>query len=234
MKVVPVADVSSRGNTAAASDDTLGSVIFNPACLTSVETLSFLVSHFEYVENTRYESLILAKPLASFSIGIAFGYMYSEDIPRTLIDPNEMFGFSYSGTYGNNWLTSAVMFAKRKENFSFGSSVKFIQENLAGDKTQIVGLNLGILYSLRNKLSLGLVLDNISSGVENTKKSEDMPVIAKFGSKYKNGNYAVITEFEYNSNEYYHLKAGMQIKLLKIITINAGYDYHRSIDVLGW
>lgn len=234
VKVVPTADVSSRGNIAVVADDILGSIIFNPACVSSVRTTSFLVSHYEYVENTKYESLILARPFKLFKLGLSSGYMYSENIPRTIIDLNQQFGYSLKGSYGNNWLTSAIIFAKQKENFMFGTSVRFIQENLAEYKTSFVGLNLGVLYMVTSNFSLGFVLDNLTSDIGEEKQTEEIPVVAKLGAKYVNEKFTIATELEYDSNQYYHFKVGSQIKLFSILTVNSGYDYHRSVEVLGW
>lgn len=233
LKIVPTADVSSRGNTAVAADDTLGSAMFNPACMSKVQTLSFLVSHFEYVENTKYESLLLVKPFNLFKLGFSCGYMYSENIPRTLIDPNQQFGFLHRGSYGNNWLTLAVMLAKQKDSFVFGTGLKFIRENLAGSETYLVGVTLGLLYKLTRNISLGFVLDNITANIEEKNQTEEIPVLAKIGCKFSTEKFVFITEFDCDTNQYYHFKLGSQLKLFNILTINVGYDYHKSVEVLG-
>jgi outer membrane protein OmpA-like peptidoglycan-associated protein len=178
---------------------------YNPAGLTQLRRSTLGLSHMEWFQGIRYESINYADKFDNLgAVGVDLGYLYMGDIPKTLETPTGDYDTNSSGTFGASDLMAGVSWAGSmfmREN-KIGVHVKVIQEAIDSSQSFSVGLDLGdqILLSKMRwyhesakegwavrliPSSLGISVRNLGTPVKYTYQNDPLPTVAAAGLAYQ-------------------------------------------------
>ncbi|MBI4538428.1 MAG: PorV/PorQ family protein [Gemmatimonadetes bacterium] len=128
--------------TALAND--ISSLYWNPAGLSLMQDREVMLSHIDYIADTRYTWFGVATPMgAERALGASVGVFGFDDQPEYTVDQPEGTGRTYSVTLSVMALTLSQQF---NERFSFGVTGKYINENLAGVTASTLAADIGTNY----------------------------------------------------------------------------------------
>ncbi len=135
--------VSMAGAYVAMAND--GSAVFwNPAGLVQIGRNELMVSHLDWLADINYEFLSYTHQLNNnIALGAFVGYLHLADMPVTTeYHPygNGEF-FSYS-----DLVTGLTASIRMTDRFSFGLSVKYVREDMAGLTMDTAMMDLGTYY----------------------------------------------------------------------------------------
>lgn len=127
----------------ALSDDASG-LYWNPAGIVRAEGTQFIFSHNEWVVDIKHEFAGLVYHLSpSDAIGVSFTALHMEDMAVT----TEFMPFGTGEYFTVGSLALAVTYSRQMtEQFSFGGTVRYIEETLDKLKMRGIMIDLGTLY----------------------------------------------------------------------------------------
>jgi hypothetical protein len=231
----------SGASVAMASDAT--TLYWNPAAAAQVNRNSLTISHIEWPVDIQYEYLGYIHHIPKLAtIGVSCGMLHTQDMEVTTVYHPTGTGeyFRYNDTF------IAFSFAKKMTTrFSFGASVKYIEEYLAGLKMGGWMIDLGTFYwtgfkSLRFAVSLvnfgpdlkpgGTYLKKTKEGgySENKYEAFSPPTTFRVGSAmdvYSSERYCITTSFQINHpvDNAENAVLGLDFGLLKHLHLRSGY-----------
>jgi outer membrane protein OmpA-like peptidoglycan-associated protein len=189
--------------TAVAND--VDASYYNPAGLSQLRRSTVGLSHMEWFQGIRYESIDYADKFDNIgAIGINLGYLYMGDIPKTLETSTGDYDTNSSGTFGASDLLGSISWAGSifmREN-KIGVSVKVIQESIDSSQSFSVGLDLGdqVLLSRMRwyrdaakegwavrliPSAVGISVKNLGTPVKYTYQNDPLPMMATAGLAYQ-------------------------------------------------
>jgi len=231
----------SGAAVALASDAT--TLYWNPAAAAQVTGNFLTISHIEWPVNIQYEYLgyIHHVPILG-TFGVSCGMLHTEDMEVTTVYHPTGTGeyFRYNDTF------IAFSFAKKMTTrFSFGTSVKYVEEHLAGLKMGGWMIDLGTFYwtgfkSLRFAVSLvnfgpdlkpdGTYMKKTKEGGLSETKYEAFspPTTFRVGSAmdvYSSEQYSITTSFQINHpvDNAENAVIGLDFGLLNHLHVRSGY-----------
>jgi len=137
-------------------------------------------------------------------------------------------GFGYAehflkGNFGIDWLEEGT--------HSLGIIVKGIESNIVGTyDAQAVGFDVGYLGQFRN-FAVGLAVNNFGSSLKFIDASDPLPVTFRGGFSYlwDYGNAKILLASDLlNQEQLWKARAGVEIKLLKMLALRAGWRFEPS------
>lgn len=239
---VGAAATSMSGASVAMARDAT-SLYWNPASAAHVGENSFTLSHIQWPVDIQYEYLGYIHHLNDvIMLGFSAGYLHMEDMEVTTeIHPTGTGEyFSYYDAFG------ALTFALKMTNrFSFGTSVKYVEENLAGIKMGGMLLDFGTFYwtgfrSLRFAVSLvnfgpdfrpdGHFNKRTKEGglTESSYEAFSPPTMFRVGTAMEvveTEDYSLTTSFQINHpvDNAENAVLGLEFGYLKQLYLRAGY-----------
>jgi len=235
------ATAMSGAAVAMAADAT--TLYWNPAAATQLPGNFLSVSHIEWPVEIQYEYLGYVHHFTDWgTLGVSCGMLHTEDMEIT--DEYHPTGtgeyFRYNDTF------AALTFAMKMTNrFSFGSSVKYVEEYLAGIRMGGWMIDLGTFYwtgfrSLRFAVSLvnfgpdlkasGRYLKKTKEGTLQEEKYEAFapPTTFRVGSAMEvisTPRYALTTAFQINHpvDNAENAVLGFDLALLQHLHLRTGY-----------
>ena len=216
---------------------------WNPAAAAQVEGNSLTISHIQWPVDIQYEYLGYIHHLGDvWTIGVSMAMLHMPDMEVTteLHPTGTGEYFRYYDTFG------ALTFGVNLTNqFSFGASVKYVEEGLADLKMGGWMIDIGTFYwtgfkSLRFAVSLSnFGPDMIPGGsyikttIEGEPKSENYeafspPTTFRVGTAmevYESENYALTTSFQINHpvDNAENAVLGLEFAYLKRLYLRGGY-----------
>jgi len=144
LKIGIGARATSMGGAFVSMANDASSLYWNPAGLVQIESNEGLASHIQWPVGIQYEFVGFVYQLTStLALGTSAGFLYSDDMEVT--DEYHPTGtgqyFSYSDFVG-----SLSLSIRMTDRFSFGTTVKFAQENLADLEMHTFLFDLGTFY----------------------------------------------------------------------------------------
>lgn len=206
------------GAVVAKSSDQL-SVLWNPAGLGRLENKEFVAdvsASMQYDRSLHY--LGYAQRLES-GIGFGVGLILSgvDDIDRVDVDGNIIGSGKY--TNSNVYLSGGKEF----DNFSFGASLKILQQEIMNESEVGFGFDAGILYDFEENLTLGAAFKNVGSKIGDAK----VDMVLQTGIYYKVSKIFGV-EFDFVRNferEESYIRVGGELDVVEnMFTIRAGAD----------
>ncbi len=148
LKINPDARSCGMGESNSATSDDLAATFLNPAGLTHLDTskIHLQVNHTNYISASNLDYFCIGKQLnkGTFLAGSLI-YLNSGTMPVT----TEFMPFGTGQTFRFTDLCLGISLARiLTDNFSFGVSAKFIQENVAGIHTRNVVADFGFQYDV--------------------------------------------------------------------------------------
>ena len=186
LKIDIGARAAAMSGASVAMAEDASSLYWNPAASAQLSGSSFYISHIKWPVDIEYEYVGYSQQLKDFgTLGFSAGYLHMEDMEVT--DEYHPTGtgefFSYHDAFAA--LTYSLKMTNR---FSFGTSVKYVEEDLAGVKMNGWLLDFGTYYWTGFK-SLRFAVSVMNFGT-------DIKPSGSFLKKNKSGAYS---EKEYES-----------------------------------
>jgi len=212
LKIAPGARAVGMGEAFVALADDATALYWNPGALTQIEGVQIAYMHNFWFQNISYDYIGYVQGFRNSEgerFGISIAMLNIGEIQRTLEDASG----NYAGT-GNTFnsydLAVALSYAwKMRENIGIGTSLKFIRSTIDDVDGYTVSADLGFLWVLTSKLSIGVNAQNS---------------ILPIAIRYYRGNTAVSASHSLPMN----IKAGAAYKFNNKLTL--GLDVNVPID----
>lgn len=170
LKVDTGARSAGMGGAFAAVADDASAVFHNPAGLALADRKEVMVSHAEWLEGIRNESLSYVQPAgAAWSLGAGAAMLFSGDIKR--YDRAGAAAGNFTESEGFVSLGAALALG---ENFSAGAALKKIFQKLDKESASAYAADAGLLYHDED-LRLAFVAQNAGSGLTLYREKFDLP-----------------------------------------------------------
>jgi long-subunit fatty acid transport protein len=162
-------------------------VYYNPAGLTYVYGREVMFTHIDMPAGVNYEFFGLAYPVSALSgvVGVGIYALTTGDILRT--DYNYPFGVDAAGNaqyFDAGDLAISLSYSRfLTDKFSFGITMKFVQENLELYQAKGLAADVGTCYNsgFRN-FKIGMVITNFGPDMKFIEKDFPLPINFKFGA----------------------------------------------------
>lgn len=242
LKIDVGAAATAMGGAAVAMASDATAMYWNPAATAQVNGNTLTMSHIEWPVDIQYEYLGYIHHLPIGTIGISAGMLHMADMEVTTEYHPTGTGeyFRYNDTF------AAFTYSLKMTNrFSFGTSVKYVEENLAGIKMGGWMIDLGTFYwtgykSLRFAVSLvnfgpdlkpdGTYLKKTKEGDYSEEKYEAFspPTTFRVGAAmdvYSAENYTITSSVQINHpvDNAENAVIGLDFMLLKMLHLRTGY-----------
>ncbi|MFA5780543.1 MAG: PorV/PorQ family protein [Elusimicrobiota bacterium] len=142
LRISPAAKTSAMAEAVTSLSENLASLDFNPASISNLPDYNFSFSHIEYFEDVNFEDMKFSTYIHKIrgNIGLILKYLSSKDVER-----------DERGIGRDEFLNSdtvvGISYARKIYPLDTGITVKYLNENLAGEKAQAFAADLGLLYS---------------------------------------------------------------------------------------
>ncbi|MCX7940335.1 MAG: PorV/PorQ family protein, partial [Endomicrobia bacterium] len=216
LKLEGSAKIAGLGGVVCGISDDVSSIFGNPAGLGLVNNKEISLMYGMLYEGIVYNNIGYVHPIrevGSFGVGLRY------------ISYGEIEGLDEYGNPTSNFtptdLAIIISYAKELNGFNLGGSIKYISSKIR-KTAQAVGLDLGVMKNglLDNKLSVGLVIQNLGTKIKYNTEEESLPMNIKIGCGYK-----VID----------NLLCGLDISLPNdndvVISLGGEYKYKVSDDI---
>jgi len=243
LKIDVGAKATAMSGASVAMADDASSIYWNPAAAAFVPDKSISISHIEWPVEIQYEYMSYIHHFSGFgTMGLSGGYLHMEDMEVTT---------EYHPTGSGEYFSYYDAFAslsyslKMTNRFSFGASVKYVEENLSGNKMGGWLLDQGTFYwtgfrSLRFAVSVvnfgkdlkpkGNYLKRSREGgyTKSNYESFSPPTTFRVGSAMEvidNNDYTLTTSVQVNHpvDNAENAVLGMEFGYLKKLFLRAGY-----------
>lgn len=162
--------------------DNVTAVYWNPAGLAQLKMRELSAMHLQYLVGVKSEYLGYAQPIGKGTLAGQISFLHSKSGRRD--DKGNTIGefWDYEGIltlgYGR-WLNSVL---------SLGINLKTIYTRFDTDEASGIAFDIGCLYKTPIEgLGIGIVLQNIETGLRYTDQSESMALNLKIGTSYRFG-----------------------------------------------
>lgn len=155
------------GESVVAVVDDISALYWNPAGAVLDEHNSIMVAHGEWLVDMKHDFLAATYHLSSADlVGFSVISLRTDDMPIT----TELQPFGTGEYFHYSDLALGVTYARKMTSqFSFGTTVRYVQENLAALKIQTVLFDLGTYYATGLGTSrIGVAVSNFGSDVAPT------------------------------------------------------------------
>ena len=231
--------IAMAGTQYGAENDAF-SPFYNPALFANAYQKEIGFMHNQYFEDIKQEVFTYVHPMRHygnfaaglnyFSYGSIDGYD-SSGTPTGGKSASDMaLNFSWSK------LQNFTVRSWKLNNFSTGASLKILRRNLADETALGFALDAGISYPLHLKYlkgtRMGLAIQNLGPGISFNGESSPLPTTARLGFVHPFFGQALTTtaDFLYANDEGLSPLLGIEYRLLKVVSLRAGYKGNKSID----
>jgi len=167
--------------TAIANDGT--TLYWNPAGLTQLKTKEISATYNSWFEEIRQGYLSLTFPSSRGTMGLGRNYVDMGKLEGRDVEGNPTGDFTASDIH------ILIGYARKLKKSSWGLTVGWLQDAIKEDKKNTFLANIGFLYPVSNRFTLGGAAQNMGIKLG----SDPLPLIFKLGaaSKSKNVTLAV-------------------------------------------
>jgi len=207
--------------TALASDGT--ALYWNPAGLTQAKTKEISATYNSWLEEIKQGYLSYIFPSSRGGVGLGINYVDMGGLEGRDEQGNPTGSFTASDTH------IFLGYAKRLKNSSWGMTVGWLQDTIKEDKKNTFLANIGFLHPVSDRLSLGVVAQNIGSELG----SDPLPLTLKLGAaaRLKQLTLALDIAGPQDNEVYYCL--GAEWSLRNRLALRAGYKTNQDVGE-GW
>ncbi|HUV59146.1 MAG TPA: PorV/PorQ family protein [Desulfatiglandales bacterium] len=161
--------------------DDVNAIHYNPAGIIQLKRKEIIVTHNEWIEGIRTESLGYAHPVNKYWVlGLTLDYLYITGLVERDVYGNES-GKTFGG---NNGVLALALGRKLQDNISVGANFKIIREAVKDKNSLAYAMDIGFLYRL-TKLKLGIAVQNLGTKIKLYEEAFSLPLNFKFGLGYK-------------------------------------------------
>jgi len=170
----------------------VSSTYWNPAGLAQLSSRELSMMSFDYLMDISNENYSYANPLGNSGVlGFQISLLGMRDMSR------DEYGTMGSFFKNEERIVSLSYASWINPNLSMGINLKTIYTKLDTDETSGFGMDIGTLYKTPvENLNLGVVIQNIETGLKYTDKKESMPLNLKTGISYTLNNVILATDVD--------------------------------------
>ena len=161
------------------------SIYYNPATMGLSDKSQLMLTHREWVGDTRTEYLGAFVPMGKFRFGIGINITTIDNIEIRMVP-----GAS-QGTFSSRNSAIGLSASYDFENLLIGFTGKFLYEKILIDEASGYGLDFGAIYKTPWAVQLGLSINNIGSMNALRDQSSSLPTLIRFGGS-KTFNFETI------------------------------------------
>jgi hypothetical protein len=174
------ARAAALGESYVAVSDDATAIYWNPAGLNNVGGRELSVMHAVWFEDIFYDwaSYVQDCKLGG-KIGVGVQYLSYGSITET--DSTGLEGTDFT-PYD---IAAILSYAREINGISLGVNIKYISSKIEDESAWAVAADVGSIYKMCDKLSLGLVVQNIGTKMKYIDEEEDLPLNIKAGVAYK-------------------------------------------------
>lgn len=203
--------------TAVASDGT--SLYWNPAGLTQLKTKEISATYNSWFKEIKQGYLSLTFPTSRGTMGLGTNYVDMGKLEGRDVEGNPTGDFTASDTH------IFIGYARKLKKSSWGFTVGWLQDAIKDDKKDTFLANIGFLYPVSDRFTLGVVAQNIGSRLG----GDSLPLTFKVGAafKFKALTLAVDIAKPQDNEIYYCL--GAEWWLRNALALRVGYKTNQDI-----
>ena len=195
----------------------------NPAFISQSKKHEFGLSYFSMSLDRSIQSISYSRSISQEAgIGLSFLRTAVTNIKQTDIDNNIIGNLDY-------WEALAAMsFGFKTDELSVGGSLKIYQNHLHNYVANGIGLDLGINYSVNDKINVAFCSKNIGAEYKwDFDDEEKIPLITSFGVSYRDkhtflNDFIFTMQLDYNNSEYEKYRLGLEINPYKMVKFRFG------------
>jgi len=174
----------AMGETGATCED-INSIYWNPAGLASIDNIEASLMHSVWLETINYEHLTFGLPTKSGNIGFAINYLFMGEMDKYDYLGNKQGSMTAGDLALTFGLSRKVLIKEWLPMFNLGANIKYLHSQLEEEKADALAIDLGLQTELKNpKVKVGLVIQNVGTGMKFIKESYPLPTNIKLGAGY--------------------------------------------------
>jgi hypothetical protein len=203
--------------TALASDGT--SLYWNPAGLTQLEEREFSATYNSWFEGISQGYLGLIFPSSKGTMGFGANYVDMGKLEGRDVEGNPTGDFTASDTH------IFFGYARKLKKSSWGLTLGWLQDVIKNDKKNTFLANIGFLYPVSDRFTLGVVAQNVGARLG----SDPLPLTFKIGAASKSKTLTLaIDVVKPQDNEIYYC-LGAEWWLRNTLALRIGYKTNQDI-----
>jgi len=218
------------GEAYSAVTDGANSVYWNPAGLIIKKGSEVTFSHLQYVSGIRLGDVAFCMPYKVGVLGVELNTLYTEDTRREAVTGNK------TGDFMNYNAALTVAYSQEVDkNIYLGAGLKGIYMKLDDTAAKGVGLDVGGLYKVNEKLKCGLVVQNIGTKIKfENDAATPLSTNIRAGISYlinKSWIAALDGNMPFDGSK--SASVGSEYYVVKYVAVRAGYKYRSGGNDLG-
>ncbi|MCS7185016.1 MAG: hypothetical protein NZ870_03725, partial [bacterium] len=187
----------------------------------------FSFTHIEYILNIKYETIAFSRKFGRNILGITGGFLYTYDIPHTVIDQNEPSNFKTIGKFGFADKLFGLTYSIKVADSVIGVTLKYLNETIESVDARGFAFDLGLL-KLSDKYNIGVSIQNIAERIKYMNQYEEIPYILRAGILYKMKNLNIHYELTKPSDAEFENKLAIDFSFLRFAQLQAGIRHMPS------
>ncbi|MCX7697926.1 MAG: PorV/PorQ family protein [Candidatus Goldbacteria bacterium] len=205
-----------------AKADDVNTIFYNPAGLANIGSYEMGFTYDKNVADIRNAMITLVAPvegIGSFGIGIIHSAI--QDDINNAVEEGIIKIYDIAGILGYSYAFTKELLA--------GVSIKYLSSQIGDYSSSAFGFDIGILYYLGKKISLGIAGQNIGTGLKYDSEETKLPLKVGAGINYeaikiKDHIVAISGDVKYNITES-EIQGGIGIEYMYdgMFSIRAGY-----------
>jgi len=205
--------------------DDVNAIHYNPAGIIQLKRKEIIVTHNEWIEGIRTESLGYAHPVNNYWVlGLTLDYLYITGLVERDVYGNES-GKTFGG---NNGILAFALGRKLQDNISVGANFKIIREAVKDKNDVAYAMDIGFLYRL-TKLKLGIAVQNLGTKIKLYEEAFSLPLNFKFGLGYELiENMEVGLDVNIPTDNEVDVRMGSEYWVASTIALRAGYKTNQE------
>ena len=203
--------------TAVASDGT--SLYWNPAGLTQLKTKEISATYNSWFEEIKQGYLSLIFPTSRGTMGLGTNYVDMGKLEGRDVEGNPTGDFTATDTH------VFIGYARKFKKSSWGLTLGWLQDVIKENKKNTFLANIGFLHPLNERLTLGIVTQNIGSKLG----SDPLPLTFKVGAASKSKTLTLAIDVAKPQDDEIYYCLGVEWWLRNTLALRVGYKTNQDI-----
>jgi hypothetical protein len=237
LKIGVGARESAMGEAVTGIVNDANSVFWNPAGLAYVEKREVILSHNQWLVDSKHNAAVIAYPIGSFVVALnAITLDINEFEETTALQPDGTGRMVQAGD-----LLVGLCVAKRfTDKLSIGLQVKYVQEKLDNYKLSNVLFDVGtIYYTGFRQLRLGFALQHFGPDVNIVNQEFRTPLLFRVSAadeifSIDNIDLTLAVELVHPTDNVEWVNFGMEINLLDYVELRGGYRLDNDLSKVSF
>jgi hypothetical protein len=208
---------AAMGDTYIAVSDDPSAIYWNPAGLSQIKSFMLSSIYINWLVGISSSNISMVRPLGRSTLGVSLDYVNVGGIEETTLTQPGGTGRIISPT---DYVLTASFSRRFWPELSIGINAKLISENIDNNIASGYGMDLGLLWHVRNDISFGLNARNFLG----TLGKNSLPSNFGIGISYKNPNFLLAADFNVPNDNISTLHLGAEYNFKNILLGRIGYN----------